>query len=146
MPDLFQALVEQAPDAVIFADRDGNIRLWNPAAERLFGHAAPDVLGQRLDIIIPERLRRAHWDAFDRALATGATRYHGRTMTTRSMHKDGRKLFVDLSFALVTDESGSVVGALAIGRDSTARYEEHRSLVERLAALERGVAATPPPE
>lgn len=54
-------LVEQAPDALIFADRDGVIRVWNRAAERTFGHRATEAIGQTLDIIIPESLREAHW-------------------------------------------------------------------------------------
>jgi PAS domain-containing protein len=47
-------LVEQAPDAMIFADRHGLIRTWNPAAERIFGHSAAAAIGQTLDIIIPD--------------------------------------------------------------------------------------------
>jgi PAS domain S-box-containing protein len=141
--NLLAALVEQAPDAIIFADREGNIQVWNGGAERVFGYAAEEVVGKRLDVIIPDRLRAAHWAAFDRAISSGVTRYDGRAMTTRSMHKDSRKLFVDLSFALIRDEAGAVIGALAVGRDATARYEEHRSLVQRVAELERGSTAPP---
>ena len=119
--DLFQDIVEQAPDAVIYADRDGTIRVWNRGAERIFGFAAAEVLGRSLDIIIPERLRQAHWDGFRKALATGRTRTAGRAVTTRSIHKDGSKLYVDLSFGLVTDRAGNVTGALAIGRVAAAR-------------------------
>lgn len=139
--ELFAAIVDQAPDAIIMADRDGCIRLWNRGAERLFGHAAADVVGEALDIIIPERLRQAHWDAFDRAIQSGRTRYDGRAMTTRSMRSDGAKLYVEMSFALVTDAMGAVTGALAIARDATARYESERSLRERVTALERALAA-----
>ena len=46
--DLLQALVEQAPDAVIYADRSGTIRLWNDAAERIFGYSAQDAIGTNL--------------------------------------------------------------------------------------------------
>jgi PAS domain S-box-containing protein len=54
--NLFQAIVEQAPDPIIFADRDGAIRVWNRGAETVFGYAADEVLGKSLDVIIPERL------------------------------------------------------------------------------------------
>lgn len=57
--DLFQAVIEQAPDAIIFADGTGAIRIWNHGAETLFGYAAAEVLGLSLDGIIPERFRRA---------------------------------------------------------------------------------------
>jgi PAS domain S-box-containing protein len=115
-PALFQAIVEQAPDAVIFADREGAIRVWNRAAETVFGYSAAEVLGGSLDLIIPERLRTAHWNGFREAIRTGRTKHAGRALTTRSMHKDGTRLYLDVSFSLVRDSAGAVVGALAIGR------------------------------
>ena len=72
--ELYRAIGESTSDAIIFADRDGLIRLWNRGAERLFGFSAAEAVGQSLDIISPERLRRAHWEAFDRSLATGQTK------------------------------------------------------------------------
>ena len=119
--DLLRAMVEQASEALIYADRDGMIRLWNRGAEAIFGHAAAAAVGQSLDIIVPERFRKAHWDGFNKALASGEAKYAGRVMTTRSMHKDGRKLYVEMSFGLVKDASGAVVGSLAVGRDVTER-------------------------
>jgi len=135
---LSQAIVDQAPDAIIFADRDGMIRVWNRGAERIFGYPAADALGSSLDLIIPERFRRAHWEGFQRALDTGRTKYADRVLTTRSAHRDGSKLYVDLSFGLVTDDGGAILGALAIGRDCTARYAADAALRSRLAALEAG--------
>lgn len=119
---LYEAIVEQAPDAVIFADREGAIRVWNHGAEAIFGHAASEVQGANLDVIIPEPLRKAHWLGFDKALESGTTKYSGRVLTTRSVHKDGRRLYVDLSFALVRDAAGAIMGVLAIARDCTERY------------------------
>ena len=120
--NLFQAIVEQAPDAIIFADRGGAIRVWNSGAETVFGYTAAEVLGKSLDVIIPERLRGAHWEGFRRAIETGQTKHGNRVLTTRSIHKNGSKLYVDLSFGLVSDEAGAVIGAIAVGRDGTARY------------------------
>lgn len=120
-PELLRAMVEQASEALIYADRDGIIRLWNSGAQIIFGHTAAEALGQSLDIIIPERFRKAHWDGFNKALASGEAKYAGRVMTTRSVHKDGRKLYVEISFGLVRDASGAVVGSLAVGRDVTER-------------------------
>lgn len=141
-PDLAQAIVGQAPDAIVYADREGLIRAWNHGAERLFGYAAAEVLGESLDVIIPEPLRKAHWEGYDRAMATGRTRNDGRATVTRSMHRDGRRLYVDISFAVILDAAGTAVGALAIGRDATARHEAERAARSRLAALE---AAAPAP-
>lgn len=133
---LFKSIVEQAPEAIIFADTGGVIRIWNTGAQALFGFDRAEAVGNSLDLIIPERFRRAHWDAFDKAIANGHTRLGSQVRTTRSIHKDGRKLYVDLSFGLVVDAAGTVIGALAIGRDGTPRYLEERALREKLAALE----------
>ena len=97
----------QAPDAIIFADREGLIRVWNRGAEPLFGHAAEEVIGCSLDIIIPERLRRAHWAASRRAFDR-PDQIRGRARTTRATHKNGGKLYVDLSFGPITDAAGTV--------------------------------------
>jgi PAS domain S-box-containing protein len=121
-PDLFQAIVEQAPDAIIFADRDGTIQVWNRGAETVFGYSAAEVVGSSLDVIIPERLRRAHWEGFRRAIDSGQTKYGNQVLTTRSVHKDGHRSYVDLGFGLLRDRGGAVVGALAIARDCTTRY------------------------
>jgi len=114
--DLFQAIVAQAPDAMIYTDREGTIRIWNHAAEAVFGYAAAEVLGRNLDLIIPERFRAAHWAGFTKAVESGETKYEGRALTTRSAHKDGSRLYLDLSFGLIKDRAGVVTGVLAIGR------------------------------
>jgi PAS domain S-box-containing protein len=128
-PGLVNAIVEQCPDAMIFADREGVIRLWNRAAEALFGYSAAEALGSSLDVIIPERLRGAHWAGYRRAIAAGETKYGNRALTTRSARKDGGKLYVELSFALVKDGDGMVTGALATARDGTERYLASQALL-----------------
>ena len=60
-PDLAN-LVAAIGDAVVVADPEGAITVWNPAAERIFGFTAAEALGQTLDLITPERHRRRHWD------------------------------------------------------------------------------------
>lgn len=122
--DLLQALLAQAPDALIYADRSGTIRLWNDAAERIFGHPAEDAVGKTLDTIVPERFRAAHWTGYQRALEAGQTQYAGRVLTTRSIHRDNGRIYVDLSFGLVRDRGGQVIGVLAIARDCTKRHAD----------------------
>jgi adenylylsulfate kinase len=117
--DLYRAVVEQGPDAVIFADREGIVRLWNPRAEQLFGYAAGEAVGRNLDLIIPQHLRAAHWQGYHRAIAAGRTRSDGKPMLTRATHKDGSKLYVDVAFAIVLDERREVLGALATARKSS---------------------------
>ena len=135
--DLFEAIASQPSDAIIFAGRNGAIRVWSRGAETIFGYSAAEVLGKSLDIIIPDRLRRAHWDGFRRAIDTGETKLGGRLLVTRSAHKSGRKLYVELSFGLVRDRDSTVIGAFAIGRDCTARYDADKALSARIAQLEK---------
>jgi PAS domain S-box-containing protein len=116
----FEAIVAQAPVSIIVADRKGAIVVWNHASESLFGYSAGEVLGKSLDIIIPEHLRAAHWQGFDRSLESGTTKYAGRVMRTRAVHKDGGKLYVDFSFELLKEADGSVIGAMAVGREKPA--------------------------
>ena len=126
-------MAEPGPEAVIFADREGVIRYWGGGAEAVFGHRAAEALGNSLDLIIPERFRKAHWQAYDRALESGKTKYDNRVLTTRSMKKDGSTIYVDLRFALVQDNRDAVLGALATGRDCTARYLAERQQREQSA-------------
>ena len=57
-----KALVDAIGDAVIVSDTQGQVVMWNPAAARMFGYAETEALGQSLDMIIPERLRKRHWE------------------------------------------------------------------------------------
>ena len=115
-PEFFRAVVEQAPDAMIFADREGTIRLWNARAEALFGYAAGEAIGSSLDLIIPQHLRAPHWRGYRQAILTGQMRLAGRPIVTRATHKDGSKLYVELAFGLLRDGQQRVLGALATGR------------------------------
>jgi PAS domain S-box-containing protein len=121
---LHRAIIEQAQDAVIFIDPQGIIGLWNRGAEVVFGYAASEVIGQSIDLIIPERFRNAHAEGFRKALARGVTRTQGRVMTTRAAHKFVSHLYVDLSFGMLKDDAGVVQGAFAIARDCTTRHLE----------------------
>lgn len=115
--EIFRLVVDQAPDAIIFADRQGMIRVWNKAATDVFGFPADEVIGRSLDIIIPEHLRHAHWEGFGRAVASGHTKYGKRALKTRAIPKDGRRLYVSLAFSVVTDRDGKVIGAMATARE-----------------------------
>jgi PAS domain S-box-containing protein len=124
---LARAVLEDAADAVIFADVEGVIRIWNSAAARIFGFSAEEALGKSLDLIIPERLRDAHWKGFHRAMQTGATRLGGQPTMTRGLHCSGQRLYVQMSFAVVRLASGVIAGSVAVARDATAQYEEQKA-------------------
>lgn len=117
--DLYRAVTEQGPDAVIFADREGIIRLWNARAEEIFGYAAGEASGRSLDLIIPAHLRDAHWQGYCQAITAGRTRSKGKPMLTRATHKEGSRLYVELAFGIVSDPRHGVLGAVATARKAS---------------------------
>ena len=118
---LCAAIVQQCADAMIFADRDGRIRLWNDAAERLFGYAAEQAVGQSLDIVIPEHLRARHWAGYRMAMESGATKHSGRPMLTKGLHRSGATLYAEMSFAVVREPKGGILGSIAVAREPRER-------------------------
>lgn len=123
---LAEKILDSAADAIICADRSGVIIRWNHAAAAVFGFSAEEALGQNVDLIIPEHLRAPHWNGFEAAMAKGATKLQGRATLTRALHKSGRRLYVEMSFALVKGDS-DVIGAVAVARDVTERVERERA-------------------
>ncbi len=126
-PWLFRRIVQEIPEAVVFADRTGVIRLWNSGAETMFGYSAGEVVGQTLDLIIPDRLRPRHWDGYHKVMATGVTRYGRELLATPAIRKDGRRISIEFSITLVKEDTGNVLGAAAIIRDVTARWEKEKA-------------------
>lgn len=132
MSSLAESIVEQMADAVIYADNTGTIRRWNHAAAALFGYGAAEALGQNLDLIIPEHLRAAHWRGFEAAMTNGVMKLQGRPTLTRAAHQTGRKLYVEMTFALVNGQAGgTALGAVAVARDATERMEQQRASARR---------------
>jgi PAS domain S-box-containing protein len=117
--DLFRLVVEQAPDGIIFADREGVIEIWNSAAAELFGYLPEEAVGRSLDIVVPEHLQPAHWEGFGKAMASGHTKHGTGPMKTRATHKAGHKLYVSLAFSVVKDHEGKAIGAMATARPFT---------------------------
>lgn len=124
---LFSAIVEQALEAMIFADREGVIRIWNARAQTVFGFSASETMGRSLDVIIPQDLRAAHWRGFNQAITAGQTRSSGRAMVTRAVHKQGGRLYVELAFGIVSGGPQGVMGALATAKDITQSYLASRA-------------------
>ncbi|KXV14780.1 histidine kinase [Caballeronia megalochromosomata] len=113
-------------NAFIFADQLGTIVRWNRSAVALFGYACTEALRQSLELIIPPRPRDEHWRNFEKTVAAGATRLNGRATLTRATHKDGRKLYVERTFALVLDPHGGICGSTAVANDVTAGVDPRK--------------------
>ena len=144
MDRLLWQLLQDSPDAILIADRDGAIRFWNSGAERMFGHTATEALGQSLDLIIPENLRARHWQGYFRVMNTGQTKYLTEKLTSPGVRKDGSRLSLEFSMVLLRDDQGGIEGCATIMRDVTARWQKEKELKERLATCETKLSASPP--
>ena len=138
---LARAIVEGSPDAIVFADREGTIRAWNAAAERIFGYGASEAVGRSLDIIIPQNLRARHWTGYHEVMRTGVTRYGAELLSVPALRKDGSRLSLEFGVALVRGPDGALAGIVATLRDVTARWRRDKELRERLARLEKRTAS-----
>ncbi len=135
-PWLAEQIVRENSDAIMFADHEGAIRLWNKGAEAMFGFSAAEADGQSLDLIIPENLRGRHWDGYHKVMASGVTRYGTELLSAPGIRKDGSRLSLEFSMVIVRGDDGAVLGTGAIIRDITARFQKEKTLKERLKVLE----------
>ena len=131
---LCRCLVAESRDAIIFADKDGLIRLWNVGAEAMFGYRAAEMEGQSLDRIIPEALRARHNQGFRRVMAKGESRYAADLLAVPGLKKDGARISLEFTITLIKDD-GEVLGAAAIIRDVSIRWQREREMKKRLAEL-----------
>lgn len=135
---LCREIVDGISDAVVFADREGIIRLWNAGAERLFGYTAAEAVGRSLDIVVPEPLRKRHWEGYFRVMESGVTAYGAEPLAVPGVRKDGSRVSLEFSIALLRD-GAAVTGAAAVLRDVTARWTRDKQLRERVRELEARV-------
>ena len=131
-----QQILALAPDAILYADREGIIQFWNKGAERIFGVPSDQAIGQSLDIIIPEKLRERHWEGYHKTMETGETRYGTELLAVPSMHAGGNRLSTEFSIVMLKDDDGTPLGVAAIMRDVTERHQKEKQMRERLAELE----------
>ena len=139
---LYRQLVDGSPDAVVFGDAQGIIRLWNAGAAAIFGFTAAEAVGQSMDIIIPERLRGRHWEGYHRTMATGVSRYGaGDLLAVPAVTKDGRSISIEFTIQVLKGPSGEVLGPVATMRDVTKRFQREKDMSRRIKELE---ASRPP--
>jgi PAS domain S-box-containing protein len=136
------AILTANSDAIVASDRNGVIRFWNAGAERIFGHNVEQALGQSLDMIIPDRLRARHWEGYRKMIATGQSRYGaGKLLSVPGLRRDGSPISIEFTIAAIY-EDGEIVGLVAVMRDVTSRFEETRTLRQKLHALTNPTAPT----
>ena len=133
---LATAVVKESAEAIVVTDPAGIIRLWNDGAARMFGFSADEAMGQSLDVIIPEKLRERHWKGYFQTMATGHTRYGDKLLSVPATHRDGQRLSIEFSVALLRDDADQIVGISAIMREVTERRNTEKALRAKIAQLE----------
>src|SRR5215469_15690721 len=124
------AIVESSNDAIIFEDLNGIIKIWNKAAERIFGYLASEIVGEPVMLLTPEDRQNEELEFLAR-LRRGERIDHYDTVRR---HKDGRLIEVSLTVSPVKDEDGKIIGASKIAQDISARKNIERELAQ---AMER---------
>lgn len=133
------AIVDSADDAVISKNLDGIVTSWNKAAERMFGYAAEEMIGQSIRRLIPDELQYEE-DEILRKLRGGERIEHYET--TRQT-KNGEQFPISVTISPIIDSSGTVIGASKIARDISDKKRVEQLLIqsEKLAATGRMAAA-----
>jgi len=137
-------VVESSDDAIVSKDLNSIITSWNPAAERMFGYTAAEVIGKSIRVLIPDDLQGEE-DVVMAKIRAGEKVDHYETIRRR---KDGTMLSVSLTVSPIRDASGTIIGASKIARDVTERVAmeaaavEHAINTEKLAAVGAVVAST----
>jgi len=141
-PQIDSALmVDAIGDAVIVSDVKGDVIVWNPAAERLFGWTAAEAMGQSMEMIVPERLRKRHWEGYDKSMQTGQTRYAHDVLRVPAVDKAGRAMSIAFTVFMLFGPDGKPNACGSVIRDETERFTQDRELRKRVADLEARLAA-----
>lgn len=132
---LFRSLLEFAPDAIVLVDAQGRIRLINRQVERYFGYRRDELLGNAIEILVPERYRKVHVGYRDGYFAHPQVRPMGSGLEPNGQRKDGSEFPIDASLGPVETRHGLMT--VAIVRDITERRQAQAELKKRTAALEQ---------
>ena len=125
----FAAIIDSSTDAIIGKTLDGVVTSWNPAAERIFGYGAEEMVGESIFRLIPDELRSVEENILDRLRRGETVEYR----EAERLRKDGRRIWISLSVSPVRDASGAITGVASIKRDVT----EKKLAGERLRDTER---------
>ena len=137
----FEALAENAQDAIVSADSRGNIIYFNKAAQRAFGYQVSEMLGKPLTLLMPERFRDKHLKGMTQFISRGESYSIGRMMDAMGKKKNGTEFPVELSLGSWTAQDGKFV--TGIFRDVTERKQIAESINEQRAFLRQVIDINP---
>jgi len=120
----FEAIVDASDDAIISKTLDGVITSWNPAAERIFGYSANEMIGQTLERLLPENRSQEEKNILTK-IAHGEKIDHFRTVR---LHKNGSKIDVSVTVSPIMSEEDGIIGVSKIARDITAEVKSERKI------------------
>jgi PAS domain S-box-containing protein len=142
-PGALQALVEFVSDALVVTDADGHIVLVNAQTEQLFGYPRGELLGQSVELLVPEHLRAKHVERRDAFMSNAHTRPMGLGLELTGRRKDGHEVPIEIGLSPLSTDLGPLV--VASIRDVSERRKteaelkklekRYRTLVEEIPAV-----------
>ena len=116
-------MIEQAPEAMVFADTHEIIKVWNKKAELVFGYTSEEAIRRPLAIVIPDRFLSRHQDGYKGVIKTGVTAYDGKVLSVPAKRKDGSTISIEFSVAIIREQR-EILGISAIIRDTTEEWKQ----------------------
>lgn len=135
----FRNVLESAPDAVIIIDHAGSIAVINQQAEKMFGYSRTELLGKKIEVLIPAHIRDKHVGHRERYVAKPQLRPMGTGLDLRGLRRDGTEFPVEISLSPFATASGAFVSSVI--RDVTNRKEMERELISARHQAERASKA-----
>ncbi len=136
--DLFRQLLELAPDAIIIIDSDGQITLVNRMTETMFGYPRSELIGQKIEVLLPERFRHHHHRHRQGYFSDAHVRPMGSGMELFAQHRDHSEFPVEISLSPLQTSTGQLVTAVV--RDITERQQARKALEQYANDLEHSNA------